>query len=218
MAGMGAIVEIDIKKIVALSTLSQLGLIFTSLGLGALSVAFFHLLAHAFFKAIIFLSVGNLIHLSQDYQDLRKITSCERALPLTLRVGLIANISLSGLPFISGFYSKDLMLELMIRGAYSGFTLAFYYLSVALTVIYATRFIYMICLSQVKAGQLLVAEDKDLCMAGSMLMLLPLAVFAGRGASYFIFSSPFLIILPEELKNLTLILILTGGSLAFTLF
>ena len=72
IAGASAIWEIDIKKIVALSTLSQLGLIVTTISLGAWRIAFIHLLSHAFFKALLFITVGNIIHLSEDYQDIRK--------------------------------------------------------------------------------------------------------------------------------------------------
>ena len=101
------------KKIVALSTLSQLGLIFCSIGLNLFNVTFFHLLTHAYFKAILFMAVGNSIHLSNDYQDLRKIGLCPNRLCSTIRFALVANIRLSGLPFLRGFYSKDLILELI---------------------------------------------------------------------------------------------------------
>ena len=118
MARVRALYETDIKKIVALSTLRQLGLIFTALGLGGFKIAFFHLLAHAFFKALLFMSVGNLIHLSSDYQDLRKIGVCTTSLPVSLSFSLAANMRLMGLPFMAGFYSKDLMLETIRRMAF----------------------------------------------------------------------------------------------------
>jgi NADH-ubiquinone oxidoreductase chain 5 len=117
MAGASAIFEIDIKKIVALSTLSQLGIIIAAIGIGLYEVAFFHILAHAYFKALLFMSVGNMIHLSSDFQDLRKIGLTAHSLPVTLAFRVVANLSLCGLPFISGFYSKDLIIELAIMGS-----------------------------------------------------------------------------------------------------
>lgn len=116
IAGCAALSELDIKKIVALSTLSQLGLIITTLGLGLYEIAYFHLLTHAFFKALLFISVGNIIHLSRDFQDLRKIKLIEFCYPVSLSFSLVANCSLCGFPFLAGFYSKDLILEIMFTG------------------------------------------------------------------------------------------------------
>ena len=105
IAGVSALIESDMKKIVALSTLRQLGLIIASVGLGLYLVAFTHLLAHAFFKALLFIAVGNIIHLSDDFQDLRKggLTSYSR---ISLAFRGLANLSLCGLPFSRGFFSK----------------------------------------------------------------------------------------------------------------
>jgi NADH-ubiquinone oxidoreductase chain 5 len=114
IAGISALWELDIKKIVALSTLSQVGLIITCIGLGFYDLALFHLLTHAFFKALLFITVGNIIHLSADFQDLRKIALSPSRLPTSLAFSLVANASLCGLPFIAGFYSKDLIFELAL--------------------------------------------------------------------------------------------------------
>src|SRR5207249_2606067 len=91
IAGIRALYELDMKKIVALSTLSQLGLIIATLGMALFEVAFFHIIAHAFFKALLFMSVGNMIHLSSDFQDLRKIGLSETCFPTTLAFRLVAN-------------------------------------------------------------------------------------------------------------------------------
>ncbi len=91
IAGASALYELDMKKIVALSTLRQLGLIMATLGLGLYEVAFFHLITHAFFKALLFIAVGNIIHLSRDFQDLRKINLAEACFPTTLAFSLVAN-------------------------------------------------------------------------------------------------------------------------------
>merc|ERR1712180_461505 len=114
MAGLGANFEYDLKKIIALSTLRQLGVIMRILSLGFPNLAFFHLLRHALFKAILFMCAGTVIHNIKDYQDIRKIRIISRIIPLTFRVMTVANLSLCGLPFLSGFYSKDMILEVMI--------------------------------------------------------------------------------------------------------
>merc|ERR1712176_906768 len=106
--------EIDIKKIIALSTLRQLGVIIIILGAIEPLLSFFHLLSHAYFKAILFMCAGMVIHNIKDYQDIRKIRIISRIIPLTFRVMTVANLSLCGLPFLSGFYSKDMILEVMI--------------------------------------------------------------------------------------------------------
>ena len=140
MAGTAAVLELDIKKIIALSTLRQVGVIFFSLGAGQPFIAFFHLISHAYFKAMLFIAAGAIIHRVKDYQDLRKIGRASRNLPRLAAICLIRNLSLCGFPFLSGFYSKDLILE---RFTTSGPGLALFILcllATALTVIYRVRF------------------------------------------------------------------------------
>jgi len=114
LAGRAALFELDIKKVIALSTLRQLGVIFFSLGLGLSYLRFFHLLSHAYFKAILFMAAGAVIHRVKEYQDLRKIGTFQARIPRLAGVIIIRNLRLCGLPFISGFYSKDLILERII--------------------------------------------------------------------------------------------------------
>lgn len=107
MAGMSGIVEIDIKKIVALSTLRHLGLIFSSVGLNQWVISFFHIITHAFSKALLFLRVGNIIHSRNEYQDLRRSKVTSTALPISSSLVISTNLRLCGMPFFAGFYSKD---------------------------------------------------------------------------------------------------------------
>lgn len=160
IAGIAAIYERDIKKIVALSTLRQLGLMCASLGLGFKELAFFHLLAHAYFKALLFMSVGSLIHLSRDYQDLRKISTTSNSAPVTLSFSIVANLSLCGLPFTSGFYSKDLILESQAGGLSSAILLCLLFLSVLLTLSYSIRLVVELSWPLWKHPSLRWAEDK----------------------------------------------------------
>jgi len=171
MAGISAIYEIDIKKIVALSTLSQLGLIVATLGLGFHRLAFFHLLAHAFFKALLFISVGNIIHLSSDYQDLRKLKVSSEHCSLTLAFRLIANLSLCGTPFLAGFYSKDIILESRLFGGLNFIFIFIFFLATALTVAYSSRFIVLTALIIFKKHAHLFEIDKDTYMRSSIQIL-----------------------------------------------
>jgi NADH-ubiquinone oxidoreductase chain 5 len=141
IAGLAALSEIDIKKIVALSTLRQLGVIMGTLGAQLPQIAFFHLLSHAYFKALLFITVGAIIHISSDYQDLRKVRLLPSACPTSFAFRVVANFRLCGLPFTRGFYSKDACIEIFrIRGSTLPLNGVFY-LATALTVAYTTRFI-----------------------------------------------------------------------------
>lgn len=104
--------QLDIKKIIAYSTCSQLGYMFAVCGLSGYNYSLYHLINHAFFKALLFLSAGMLIHSLLNEQDIRRMGSLLKVLPLTFCFFFLGTIALTGLPFFSGFYSKDLILEL----------------------------------------------------------------------------------------------------------
>ena len=106
-----ALVQNDIKKIVAYSTCSQLGYMFFAAGIGAYHVAIFHLFTHAFFKALLFLGSGSVIHAFKDEQDIRNMGGVRKKLPYTYIFMLIGTLALTGFPFLSGFYSKDAIIE-----------------------------------------------------------------------------------------------------------
>ena len=106
-----ALVQNDIKKIVAYSTCSQLGYMFFAAGVGAYHVAMFHLFTHAFFKALLFLGAGSVIHAFKHEQDIRKMGGIRKKLPYTYAFMLIGTLALTGFPFLSGFYSKDAIIE-----------------------------------------------------------------------------------------------------------
>ena len=106
-----ALVQNDIKKIIAYSTCSQLGYMFFAAGIGAYHVAIFHLFTHAFFKALLFLGAGSVIHAFKDEQDIRNMGGVRKKLPFTYAFMLIGTLALTGFPFLSGFYSKDAIIE-----------------------------------------------------------------------------------------------------------
>jgi len=107
-------VQNDLKKVIAYSTCSQLGYMVFSCGLSNYNVAFFHLFNHAFFKALLFLSAGSVIHSMSNEQDMRRMGGLVNLLPFTYSMFLIGSLSLVGFPFLSGYYSKDLILETSI--------------------------------------------------------------------------------------------------------
>jgi NADH-ubiquinone oxidoreductase chain 5 len=135
----------DIKKIIAYSTMSQLGMMVIAIGLSCYNTALFHLINHAFYKALLFLGAGSVIHAMYDNQDLRKYGGLKSYLPLTYTVMLIASLSLIALPFMTGFYSKDLILE----SAYGKFFLSSLFVySVAIiaaifTTLYSIKILYL---------------------------------------------------------------------------
>jgi NADH-ubiquinone oxidoreductase chain 5 len=214
MAGVSALYELDIKKIVALSTLSQLGLIITTIGLGLFEVAFFHLLTHAFFKALLFMSVGNIIHLSRDFQDLRKVGLIEFCYPVSLSFAVVANCRLCGFPFMAGFYSKDLILETALRSTSRVTFDLLIYLAVALTVAYTVRFTVLVMLGRLNTSASMTGGDNDWLINSSIAILWPLAVTAGRGLMWLLLPSPLLVYLPEELKNVALTVILLAALIS----
>lgn len=121
MAATVGLAQNDLKKVIAYSTCSQLGYMVMACGLSQYSISLFHLMNHAFFKALLFLSAGSVIHALADEQDMRKMGGILRSVPFTYTMMIIGSLSLMGLPYLTGFYSKDFILEL----AYDQYYLAF---------------------------------------------------------------------------------------------
>jgi len=144
MSGYGANYEIDLKKIIALSTLRQLGVIIITLSLGLYELSFFHLIAHALFKSLLFLCAGAVIHGIGDIQDIRYLGGVLRGLPVISVFFISASLALCGFPFLSGFYSKDLILEIFFRGHINIFILLVVFISTIFTLTYSIRLVYFI--------------------------------------------------------------------------
>ena len=140
-----ALVQNDIKRIVAYSTCSQLGYMFVALGSGAYQIAIFHLFTHAFFKALLFLGSGSVIHAVSDEQDIRKMGGLYKLIPFTWIVMLIGTLGLTGAPLMSGYYSKDGIIEAAFVSQTEGNLYAFYLLvlSALLTSFYSWRLIFL---------------------------------------------------------------------------
>lgn len=145
-AGTVGLVQYDMKKVIAYSTCSQLGYMFFACGMSGYSVGLFHLFNHGFFKALLFLGAGSVIHALLDEQDMRKMGGLVKLLPLTYVVILVGSLSLTGFPFLTGFYSKEVILEI----AFSKFSVSsffIYWLGVIaafITSFYSIRLIYLV--------------------------------------------------------------------------
>ena len=139
-----ALVQNDIKKIIAYSTCSQLGYMFFATGVGAYNVAMFHLFTHAFFKALLFLGSGSVIHAMNNEQDINFMGGIKSKLPYTYTYMIIGTLALTGFPLLSGFYSKDAIIEFaFLKGSYVGYFAAFIGVMTAfLTSIYSWRLIF----------------------------------------------------------------------------
>nr|AIW06095.1 NADH dehydrogenase subunit 5 [Propylea japonica] len=215
MSGLGANFEFDLKKIIALSTLSQLGLMFTILGLGSYELAFFHLLIHALFKALLFMCAGNFIHLMNNCQDIRFMGSLINKVPMTIIYFNVSNLSLCGIPFFSGFYSKDLIMEYFSMGNLSMFVYLVMYLSLGLTVSYTFRLIYYLMYMNFNFSSYMIINEKKDFMFYSMGFMFIIVIFSGSMLMWIMFKNPYLIMLPLFMKIFVLILIFLGMFMGF---
>jgi NADH-ubiquinone oxidoreductase chain 5 len=171
--------EIDIKKIIALSTLSQLGVIIMVLGAQEPNLAFFHLLRHAYFKAILFICAGILIHNIKDFQDIRRMGGVNTSIPSAFRVIIVANLRLCGLPFLRGFYSKDMILESLIIIDYGIFVFFFAIVATFLTVAYSCRLRFLLGGLNFIKEDLSSIDDYDFFILTGIYILIPFSIFGG---------------------------------------
>nr|YP_009731825.1 NADH dehydrogenase subunit 5 [Macrophthalmus pacificus]QHR85463.1 NADH dehydrogenase subunit 5 [Macrophthalmus pacificus] len=215
MAGLGANFEYDLKKIIALSTLSQLGVMLSILSLGFPDLSFIHLLSHALFKALLFMCAGVIIHSVSGYQDIRCMGCLVKFMPLSVSFMTVANLALCGFPFLSGFYSKDMILEVAFMSEINFVSLILYVLATGLTVSYTFRLIYYSLSGSFNLSSLSNLEDGDKIMSNSMIMLSLSAVFMGAVLSWMLFPEPYMICLSVFMKNLVLMVSVLGASAGY---
>jgi len=209
IAGIRALAEIDAKKIVALSTLRQLGVIFITLGIKKWTVRFFHLISHAYFKALLFIVVGNIIHIASSYQDLRKFSITPFFNYTSSLIFTITNLSLCGLPFFSGFYSKDLCIESGIHEKNIRFLAEIInYMGVLLTLAYTMRFLFK-TLNHFYLRPSNFFKEKEDFISVWILSLCPFSIVWRRIVRWIIFRHDIVIFyMPIEIKNLILFLLI----------
>nr|YP_010235828.1 NADH dehydrogenase subunit 5 [Youtuus erythrus]QTD82446.1 NADH dehydrogenase subunit 5 [Youtuus erythrus] len=178
ISGMNAFLENDLKKIIAFSTLSQLGFMFFILSLGCLTLCFIHLLIHAIFKSLLFLCSGYFIHCFFGNQDIRYMGGLVNQCPYVSSCFFISLLCLCGFPFFSGFYSKDFVLELLYLSELSYLIFFFFIFSVVLTLIYSIRLIYYMFYSDIFFFPLLTFKY-SFYMNLSMFFLYMFSLFIG---------------------------------------
>lgn len=214
ISGLRANFEYDLKKIIALSTLSQLGLIISSLFIGFPILAYFHILSHAFFKALLFLCAGLIIHCIRDSQDVRHMGYIINFLPYTCSCFCISNLSLCGIPFLSGFYRKDFILESLTMNYFNLFIYFIYFISVGLTACYSFRLIYY-CIRSNRGLFPYQNFSEDFNMNISIVFLTFISVMFGRALSWLLIPNPILLVFPLECKLMALFFVLIGGWLGY---
>nr|WJK73086.1 NADH dehydrogenase subunit 5 [Desbruyeresia cf. marianaensis] len=211
MAGIAANYENDLKKVIALSTLSQLGVMMMSLGMGMVSLSLFHLYTHALFKALLFICAGTIIHNSANTQDLRFMGMIFKQAPLTIACMNIANLSLCGAPFLSGFYSKDLILETSLASPTNFLMVFLIFLATGMTAAYSLRLSFCSLWGTQKSSPFHSKQEKDLYINASVIILASAAIVAGFFLqTIFLDFNPFPFILPLTHKFLTILVILLG--------
>ncbi len=182
--------QFDIKRVIAYSTCSQLGYMFFALGIGAYGAAIFHLFTHAFFKALLFLGSGSVIHASSDEQDMRNMGGLRKKIPLTFWMMVIGTLALTGFPFFAGYYSKDMIIEsaFAAHSSVGSYAFGMGVAAALMTSFYSWRLIFMTFFGESRASK----EVQDHVHESPQVMLAPLYVLAlGALVSGFLFKEYF---------------------------
>ena len=210
MAGLGANFEFDLKRIITLSTLRQLGSIIRTISIGLSGLAFFHLLTYALFKALLFMCAGGVIRSMGDSQDICFIGGLSVYIAFTSSSLMVSNFALCGIPFLVGFYSKDYILEMFSMWYMNIFGFLLLFVCTGLSVCYSFRLFYFVVCGDFNFVPSYSRVETSYNIVFGMIGLLIVSVFGSGSLMWLVCPTP-IICLPYYLRFLTLFVVFVGG-------